>query len=247
MTSKLIDESPALVRAIRDAFTGSAVCHCHSEGKLSETELLASLVHYRHVEFADVNSIECLPIYQLMGRTSFPCFQLERAGVKFLPQLTAWTVPQLLKIDRIGAVQVEMIEVMMARYGLALQGTDPRRLAQLQQEEKAEVETPPIEGTPEEIRAICAKELVAVAQRLQGYSASLMRQAVRAGAGDRVSGTLSKTIKASYRVHRAALGLVKPLRDLEQRGAKPRAEKSKPVRENVVVGVFAQREPAAAG
>lgn len=58
------DHSPAIVRAIREAFTRSDpdTCYCHGSKKFSEDELLEALVQLHHVAVADTRQQNALPL-----------------------------------------------------------------------------------------------------------------------------------------------------------------------------------------
>ena len=230
MTTNLIDHSPAVVAAIREAFHDASPCHCQSsDGKLSAKELLDAMVRHRHVHYADLDNLECLPIRDLkvQGSHNDPTWELYRQEIHYLPELTAWSYAELLRIPNIGPAKADAIEALMAKYGLMLRDGNPRRLAELQEEEP-EPESRHIEGTPKEIRETVSKDLVTIAQRLMSHNATMMKQAIRIVAGEKVAGTLGKTLRCSERAYRESRRLVQPLRDLEEREAAPR--KAKPRR-----------------
>ena len=261
MTTNLIDHSPAVVAAIHEAFHLSQPCHCTDrDGKLSEDELLDVLVRHRYIHYADLHNLECLPIRDLMYR--FPndcCYELEKAGVSYLPQLTDWTYTDLLRLPDVGPAKADATEALMARFGLMLKDSNPRRLAELQaeqQEEEAEPEARRLAGTPKDIRETVAKELVNLAQRMMSLNVTLMKQAIRIAAGEKAAGMLGKTLRCSLDAQREARSLIRPLRSLEDQEATPKPVKprrpratAKPAprvehRGSVVTGAFPQ---AAAG
>ena len=62
MFHELRNHSPAIVAAIREAFTGARACHCQGDGKLSENELLEALVHMHAVRGGDFYDPELFSI-----------------------------------------------------------------------------------------------------------------------------------------------------------------------------------------
>ena len=218
MTTNLRDQSPAIAAAIRAAFRSSEPCHCHGDGKLSEAETLAAFVRSGHVRYADVSSPKFLPISETLRRIrgQFSSYYLEQRGVHYLSQLEAWTYADLLSLNGVGAVTATAIEAEMAKYGLALKDGDPRRFQHLIEDEP-EPEGRVIDGTPDEIRAACAKDLIRLGQQLTTKGGALMKFGVRTSLRERVGGALKNAAKVGIKIEREALGIAEVLHDLERR------------------------------
>lgn len=256
MTTKLIDHSPALVQAVHDIFHRAKACHCQGDGKLSENEVLEQLVLHRYVTYEAANEPKFLPIEEACRDVQhFPPWRFgSERGVEYLPDLQSWTFADLCRIQGVGPVTATHVECVMARYGLALKDGDPARYAHLDETEP-EPEGRQIEGTPDEIRRTCAKDLVDIGKRLLTHGASLMRYSIRTAARERVGGQLKRHAKAVLRAHGEAISIGNVLQALEAREApqKPVAKRGRRARRvegeivqtgNVVSGAFPQ---AAAG
>ena len=189
-----------IVLAIREAFKRSdpSVCICHGGSKLSEDEILDALVRLHHVAIADTRQQNLLPIEKLFGKEACGTkFHLRSQGVKYLTDLQKWTRNELLRVSNIGLVKVALLEAEMAKYGLALKDE-------------------PIDLPPDEIRAKCAKELVAAGQRLINHGTALINFAVRATKRVKVGGALKNSSKAGVRIFSEVERVAHLLHDLEQ-------------------------------
>ena len=248
MTSTLIEQSPVLVQAIHEAFSGSDACHCHGDGKLSEEEVLAAMVHLCHVAVADVQREELLPIERVLRGVRFN-FQLSCAlnehGLKFLPQFEAWTFNDLLRLNGVGGKTAVAIEAAMAKYGLALKDGDPRRYRHLLQE-KPGPECPVIDLPPDQIREYCAKELMSAGQQLLQFGASIFKYGLRASRRERIGLPLKKTVKTGYGIQAVLRSVSEVLHDVEKSEAAsrpltkrgPRVPAEAQQRGNVITGAF---------
>lgn len=219
MTSELIDHSHALVAAMHEVFHDSEPCRCHGDGKLSASEVLGALARLHHVRLERVDDPTCLPIGYRGPFAHRAAWELERCGVKYLAQLTAWTYEDLLRVANLGPLGAAKIEQEMATYGLALKGADPRRLEEFDEEEP---DDRPIEGTPTEVRDAVAKGLIDLGQRLLRQGGALMKYAMRASSGDKVTAGLRNSNRGGFRARRDGLRLAAALADLESREATPR-------------------------
>ena len=244
--STLIEHSPALVQAIHEVFNQSDPCHCRGPGKLSEDEVLEALVRLRHVAVSEVQQQGVLLIERLFD---FPSsYEIRDAGVKSLTQLEAWTFADLLRLSNIGHVKAAAIEASMAKYGLKLKDGDPDRYRHLLEDEST-TERPVADLPPDEIRQHCARELIAVGQRLVQHSAALMKYGLRANKRVRVGAPLKKTLNTGVNAYRELLTTADLLHDLEKREgvvrrlAKPGPRVPAEARQqgNVVIGAFAER------
>ena len=120
MKTNLIAQSAAIADAIHFAFRGSSACHCHGDGKLSETELLDALCRRGHVHYADTGkqALDILRLLHFGGGN--PSYSLRQRGVNYLPQLQEWTFADLIALRGVGVTFATQIEFTMSRYGLAL-------------------------------------------------------------------------------------------------------------------------------
>ena len=221
MISTLIEQSPALVQAIREVFTTSGPCHCHGAGKLSEEEVVNALVRLRHITVADAKQQNVLPIMAALRTLRInPWYELQKQGVKFLPHLQSWTRAELMRVDRVGSLTADGIETVMAKYGLALRGGDPSRFQHLIKDEP-EPGRPPVDLPPDEIREHCATELINTGQRLLQYGAGIMKFGLRASRRVKVGGALKRTANTSLGAAREVENIAHLLHDLERREATP--------------------------
>lgn len=240
MKTTLIEQSPALARAIHEVFRG--------DGKLSEKEVLSALVQQLHVTAADAQQQYVLPVRGMFRRLrESPWFVLERAGVRHLADLQAWTYADLLELDRVGPTTATAIEAEMSKHGLALKDGDPSRYRQLLEDEQKS-ERRMADLPPDEIREHCANELMSAGQQLLRHSAVFIRYGARSSRQVRVGRPLKKTIKASISAIQEIESIAYLLHDLEQREATsrpltkraPRVPAEARQQGNVVTGAFAQ-------
>ena len=246
MTSTLIEQSPALVRAIHQVFHDSDPCFCHNVGKLSEQEVVEALVRHHHVAVADARQENILPVRRLFDKLrQSPWLKLERAGAKFLPDLQSWAYADLLRLDGVGCITATEIEAEMARHGLVLKDGDPRRFQHLLEDEP-EPDRATVALPPDEIRGHCAKELIDSGQRLIQTGATLINFAVRANKRVRVGGALKNSLKVGVRIVREVESVVNLLHSFEQREAasrplpkpSPRVPAEARQQGNVITGAF---------
>ena len=242
--SKLIEQSPALVEAIHEVFNQSAPCHCRGPGKLSEDEVLEALVRLRYVAVPDVRQESVLDIERLFDSPS--SYEIRGAGVKSLIQLEAWTFADLLRLSNIGHVKAAAIEASMAKYGLKLKDGNPDRYRHLLEDEST-TKRPVADLPPDEIRQHCAREIIAVGQRLVQHSAVLMKYGLRANNRVRVGAPLKKTLNTGVNAYRELLTTADLLHELEKREGTVKRVKRRGSRVpaaarqqgNVVTGAFA--------
>ena len=259
MKNKLIAHSAVLADAIHWCFAGSEACHCHGDGKLSETELMDQLCRRGHVHYADagkraldINTVlSGIRGYTLRG-------DLVKRGVKYLPQLQDWTFADLLALPGVVVGDARRIEFIMSRFGLALKDGDPSRYRQLFEKARKLEQEPKPDGrpatlTPDEARARAARELVKIAQRMAGQSASLMNTAVRLTSRKKVGGGLINAVRAADRINQDAGVLAGIISRFESRETvikklgRP-SRKAVKQRGNVVTGAFlSPADPADAG
>ena len=251
MKNKLIAHSAALADAIHYCFAGSAACHCHTEAKLSEQELMAQLCQRGLVHYADAGKQALDVNLVLSGIRGYTLRgDLIKRGVKYLPQLQDWTFADLLALPGVVVGDARRIEFIMSRFGLALKDGDPSRYRQLFEEARKLEQEPKPDGRPavlppDEARARAARELVKIAQRMAGLSASLMNTAVRLTSRKKVGGGLINAVRAADRINEDAGVLAGVISRFESREtaikklARP-SRKAVKVQGNVVVGAIAE-------
>ena len=228
MTTRLIDHSPAIAAAIRAAFRSSDACHCHGDGKLSETEVLFAFANQGIIHGADVHREDWLPIERVF-RFSYLTTdrELERRGVRFLHDLTDWTYADLLALPNVGPAMADNIEAKMAKFGLLLKDGHPNRLAEAE-EQKPASHMPLRDGNPDEIRQACAKGLLKIAMRLMNAGNSLIKQAGRATAGYEVGPQLRRHVTRRVPGHEEVARIMTPLREVERQECAIRKTAKKP-------------------
>ena len=250
MTTKHIGNSSALADAIHYSFSGSAACHCHDGAKLSEDEMLDALCRRGFIHYADAGkkalSIN-LVLSEAMKWGQRNAFATQ--GVKYLPQLQAWTFADLMALPEANIRIARRIEFIMSRYGLALKDGDPSRYRQLFEEtrkleQESEPDGLPVARTPDQERAKTAKELVKIAERMAGGAASLMNTAVRLSARKKVGGGLINAVRAADRINQDAGVLAGVISQFERRETTikklgGRGRKAVTEQGNVVSGAFA--------
>ena len=248
MKTTLIEQSPALVRAVHEVFHESEACHCHGDGKLSEKEVLSALVQLRYVAVTDTQRQELLPIERVVRGVRFN-YQLwhglEEHGLKFLSQLEAWTFADLLRIRGVGGKTAIEFEATMAKYGLTLKDGDPRRYRHLL-EERPGPECPVIDLPPDQIRGYCAKELMTAGQQLLQFGASIFRYGLRASRRERIGLPLKKTVKTGYGIQAVLRSVSEVLHNVEKSEATSRPLPKRGLRVpaqarqqgNVITGAF---------
>lgn len=246
MKSNRIVNSAALAEAIHYSFAGSAACHCHTDAKLSEDEMLDSLCRRGFIHYADAGKQALhvnIVLSEVRGYTVRP--DLIKRGVKYLPQLKDWTFADLLALPGVVVADARRIEFIMSRYGLALKDGDPSRYQRLfEQEEKPEPDGRPNTRTPDEDRTIAAQQIVKIAQRMAGQSASLMNTAVRLTSRKKVGGGLINAVRAAGRINQDATVLAEAVSQLERqetaiKKVKGRSGTTARQQGNVVTGAFA--------
>ena len=253
MKNKLIAHSAALTDVIHTCFGGSGACHCHGDGKLSETELINELCRRGVIHYADAGK-QALGIDIVLSDDLMYGHRraLIKQGVKYLPQLQEWTFADLLALPDANVRIVRRIEFTMSRYGLALKDGDPSRYRQLFEEQRKAEQAPEPDGrpaarTPDGERAKAARELVKVGQRMAGQAASLINTAIRLTGRKKVGGGLINAVRAADRVNQDAAVLAGVISRLESRetvikklgrpGRKAITEEG-----NVVTGAFAPED-----
>ena len=249
MRTKLIAQSAALAEAIHYTFRGSAACHCHGNGKLSENELMDALCRRGFIHRADAGKQD-LDISGALEdvRGSNPSYHLRERGVNYLPQLQEWTFADLMALPDVGVTSARRIEFIMSRYGFALKDGDPSRYQHLfEQEEKQEPDGRPIARSPDEDRAIATKELVRIGQRMLAVGGTFVKTAARLSARSKIGGALLNSVRSVERINQDAMviaGVVSQLERQETAIKKAKGRRRPAVTEqgNVVTGNF----PAAA-
>ena len=152
MKPNLIANSAALAAAIHYEFGGSAACHCHGHGKLSEAEVLDGLCQRGFIHHADAGK-QALDVNVVLSEVRGYTIRqdLRKRGVKYLPQLQDWTFADLLALPGVVVGDARRVEFIMSRYGIALKDGDPSRYRHLfEQEKKQEPDGRPSARTPDE-------------------------------------------------------------------------------------------------
>ena len=228
MTTNLLDHSPAIAAAIRQAFGTSQPCHCHTEAKLSENEILYALANQRVIRAVDVDREDWLPLDRVWR---FRCWdarnRLEERGVRYVHELTAWTYADLLALPGVGPYQVDSIEAKMAEFGLLLKDGHPNRIAEAEEREPTSP-FPANGGSPDEIRTQTAKSLMKLARRYFDAGTSIMNRAIGVSTGKRSTPTLKNYVTRRMPGHEAIARIIGPLADLEARDAASRKLATKP-------------------
>ena len=258
MKNKLNAHSAALAEAIHYTFSGSAACHCHTDAKLSEAEMLDALCQRGLIHYADAGKLALsinIVLSEALKWGQMRAFETQ--GVKYLPQLQEWAFADLLALPESNVRIARRIEFIMSRYGLALKDGDPSRYRQLFEEQRKVEQEPEPDGrptavTPDQERAKAARELVKIAQRMAGQSASLMNTAVRLSDRKKVAGGLINAVRAADRINQdgaVLAGVISRFERQETAIKKIKAGCRKAVKEQgkVVTGAFAPTDNSPEG
>ena len=243
-----------MLAGIHDAFYGAQACHCHTVPKLGHDELINALLAQGVIPPSQGFAGRPPAIEASRGVFSYNViWALQRAGVRFLDELTEWTYADLLRLDRVSRRMVEEVQRGLARFGLTLKDSHPAILDHPSPEPERAPREPsrrPAE-TPAEIRANAFGALFKLGSTVMRDGASLVRVAGRVGAGEPQAGRLREYItKGNQACVEQVAAIVAPLIDLEdaeRAAAKARAKAARrqppapaqPDPENVVRPAFA--------